>query len=78
MGNPLLNQANQQSSKQGNNILQEINRLKSLGPSQVIFDQMYQNNQDFRRFADTVRNMTPEQAFEHYGFDFSQVQDQKW
>ena len=78
MGNPLLNQANRQPQQQGNSLLQEINRLKSMGPSQVVYDKMYQSNPDFRRFADTVRNMTPEQAFQNYGLDFSQFQGQKW
>lgn len=78
MLNPLLNRANQQPKQQGNSLIQELTRLKSMGPSNVVFDKMYSENPDFRRFADTVRNMTPEQAFQQYGLDFGMFKDQKW
>ena len=43
-----------------------------------MFNQMYQNNPNFRQFANQVRDMTPEQAFKQYGLDFDQFKGLKW
>lgn len=75
MANPLFqNQAN----NSGNPISNMINSLKAQGPSEAVFNAMYNNNPNFRQFADTVRNKTPEQAFREHGLDFNQFRNQKW
>lgn len=58
--------------------MDQLNQIKNQGPSNIIFNQMYNNNPNFRRFADSVRNKTPEQAFSEYGLDFNQFRNQKW
>ena len=55
-----------------------LEQLKAQGSSNVIFNQLYQNNPNFRQFADEVRNMTPEQAFSRYGLDFNKFRNQRW
>lgn len=75
MGNMLFQNSQKNS---GNSVLNMINSLKSQGPSNAVFNQMYQNNPNFRQFADQVRNMTPEQAFSQYGLDFNQYRNLKW
>ena len=75
MGNMLFQNSQKNS---GNSVLSMINSLKSQGPSNAVFNQMYQNNPNFRQFADQVRNMTPEQAFSQYGLDFNQYRNLKW
>ena len=74
MANILFNRANQQQTDP----LQILNQIKQQGPSNVIYNQLYQNNPDFRKFADSVRNKTPEQAFSERGLDFNQFRNQKW
>lgn len=76
MANMLFNR--QQQNQQPNNPLQTLQQIKAKGPSNVIFQQLYQNNPDFKKFADSVRNKTPEQAFSEYGLDFNQFRDQRW
>ena len=73
MANMLFNRQQQQGNPL--NILQQI---KSQGPSNVIFERMYQSNPSFRQFADSVRNKTPEQAFREHGLNFDQFRNQKW
>lgn len=72
----ILFQNNQKNN--GNSIFSMVNDLKAKGSSNAVFNQMYQNNPNFRQFADQVRNMTPEQAFSHYGLDFNQFRNLKW
>ena len=36
----------------------------------MMFARMYQSNPQFRQLADSVRNMTPEQAFGERGLDY--------
>lgn len=74
MANILFNRAN----KQQLNPMQMLDSIKRQGPSNIIFEKMYQNNPDFRKFADSVRNKTPEQAFSEHGLDFDQFRNQKW
>ena len=74
MANPLF----QQNNQQGNNPLEILNQMKSMGSSSSIFNQMYQNNPQFRQFADSMKGKTPEQAFSEYGLDFNQFKHMKW
>ena len=41
----------------------------------MLFNRLYQGNPQFRAFADSVRGMTPEQAFQQQGLDYSQYQN---
>jgi len=75
MGN-ILFQQNQPKSK--NSVLNQLAQIKQSGPSNLLFQQMYNNNLDFKRFADSVQGMTPEQAFKQYGLDFNQFRNQRW
>lgn len=47
--------------------------LKNKSPEQIqlIFNQMYKNNPEFRDFANSMKGKTPEQAFKEHGFDFN-------
>lgn len=76
MANMLFNR--QQQNQRPMAPLQAFQQIRSQGPSNTIFNQMYQNNPNFRHFADQVRNMTPEQAFNKYGLDFNQFRNLKW
>lgn len=59
----------------GNSILQAVNALKSAsqGNPQALYAHLYQTNPQFRTFADSVKDKTPEQAFQENGLDYSQV-----
>ena len=61
-----------------NSILSNLQQIRSQGPSNVIFNQMYQSNPQFRQFADSMQNKTPEQAFSENGLDFNQFKSYKW
>lgn len=75
MANPLF----QNQKKISNNpLFSMINSLRSQGPSEAVFNSMYQSNPNFRQFADQVRNKTPEQAFSQYGLDFNQFRNFRW
>jgi len=74
MGNPLF----QQNKNAGNNPLGILGQLKSMGPSDAVFNRMYNSNPNFRQFADSVRGMSPEEAFRQNGLDFSQFRNMKW
>lgn len=81
MGNPLLNRQQPQiptQPQQASSLRQQIQQLRQQGPSNVLFNQMYNSNPQFREFADKVRNMTPEEAFRQNGLDFNQFRDLKW
>ena len=56
--------------KGGNQILDAVNQVRALGDPQRAFDQMYNQNPQFRQFADSMRGKTPEQAFRENGLDF--------
>ena len=38
---------------------------------QMIFNNLYNSNPNFRQLADSVMNKTPEQAFQEYGLDYN-------
>ena len=42
---------------------------------QMIFNNLYNNNPDFRQLADSVMSKTPEQAFQEYGLDYNQFRN---
>lgn len=44
----------------------------------TLFNRMYRDNPEFRKFADSVRNKTPEEAFRQYGLDFDRFRHMKW
>ena len=75
MGNILFQNNPQQ---QNNSLLNRIQQLKSQGPSNILFNQMYQNNPQFRQFADSMNGKTPEQAFRENGLDFNQFRNMRW
>ncbi len=62
----------------GNSLLDQLNQIRQAGPSNMIFNQMYQNNPQFRQFADSMRGKTPDQAFRENGLDFNQFKNYKW
>lgn len=75
MGNILF----QNNPKQPNNSpLDQLHQIRQQGPSNVLFNQMYQNNPQFRQFADSMRGKTPDQAFRENGLDFNQFKNYKW
>lgn len=77
MGNSILRK--QLSQKNGrNSISNMIGQLKSVGPSNAVFNQMYNNNPQFRNFANSVRGKTPEEAFRQNGLDFDDFRSFKW
>ena len=41
----------------------------------IIFNKLYQSNQQFKSFADSMQGKTPEQAFQECGLDYSQFQN---
>lgn len=67
MSNPLFSNQSQ-SGNQG--IFDLIQQLKGSN-SQGVFNQMYQNNPQFRDFANAVKGKTPEEAFQQYSLDFN-------
>lgn len=75
MGNILF----QNNPKPNNNAaLNVYGQLKQAGPSQVLFNQMYMNNPAFKRFADNLRDVSPEQAFSQFGQNFNDFKNLKW
>lgn len=58
-----------------NSILSAVNTVKGLAGRnpQVLFNQMYSSNPQFKQFADSMQGKTPEQAFREYGIDYNQV-----
>lgn len=74
MANSLLGRNNQSNG----NLVSQFNRIKSMGPSGTLFNSMYNNNGEFRKFADSMRGKTPQQAFSEYGLDFSKFKNMRW
>lgn len=68
----------QQANSNNVSFMNMMNSLKQSGSSDAIFKQMYNTNPRFRAFADSVRDMTPEQAFKQNGLDFSQFKGFRW
>ena len=62
----------------GNPILDQLSQIRKAGPSNVIFNQMYQSNPQFKQFADSMQGKTPDQAFRENGLDFNQFKKYKW
>ena len=64
-------------SSQNNAIIDAIGNLKSVmqGNPQALFDNMMQNNPQFRAFAESMKGKTPEQAFQEHGLDFNQFKE---
>lgn len=60
-------------NRKGNSILDAVNQLKSMGNPNAMYSQMYQNDSQFRQFADSMRGKTPEQAFQENGLDFAAI-----
>ena len=77
MGN-ILFQNNPRPNSQANSISSLLGMLKSMGNSNSVFNQMYNNNPKFRQFADSMKGKTPEQAFSEHGLNFNQFKNFKW
>lgn len=68
MPNPIF----QNQPRPGNaGIFGLISQLRNGNP-QMMFDQMYYTNPEFRNFADSMRGKSPEQAFRENGLDYNQ------
>ena len=76
MANMLFNR--QQNKPSNSSPFEQIKQIQKQGPSNVLFNNMYNNNPQFKQFADSVRNMSPEQAFQQYGLDFNQFKEFRW
>lgn len=74
MGNILF----QNNPKNNNTPLVQLQQIRQQGPSNVLFNQMYQSNPQFKQFADSMRGKTPEQAFQENGLDFNRFKNLKW
>ena len=73
MANMLFNRNNQ-----NNTPLVQLQQLRQQGPSNVLFNKMYNNNPQFKQFADSMQGKTPEQAFSENGLDFNRFKNLKW
>lgn len=73
MANMLFNRNNQ-----NNTPLVQLQQLRQQGPSNVLFDKMYNSNPQFKQFADSMQGKTPEQAFSENGLDFNRFKNLKW
>lgn len=62
-----INQPMVQSMPQQNS---QMNPMQTM-----IFNALYNNNPKFRQFADSMRNKTPEQAFQENGLDYNQYRN---
>lgn len=64
-----------QGANPSNNLINAINSLKSAaqGNPQALFNDMMQNNPQFRAFAQSMQGKTPEEAFREHGLDFNQI-----
>ena len=45
------------------------------GIQQMIFNNLYNNNPQFRAFADSMRGKDPQQEFQSRGLDYNQYKD---
>lgn len=73
MANMLFNRNNQ-----NNTPLAQLQQLRQQGPSNVLFNKMYNSNPQFKQFADSMQGKTPEQAFSENGLDFNRFKNLKW
>ena len=60
-GMPITNQPTQQN---------QMNPME-----RMIFEKLYQSNPQFREFANSVKNMSPEQSFRDRGLDYNQYKN---
>lgn len=74
MGNILF----QNNRPKNNWPLGQLAQIRRQGPSNVLFNQMYQSNPQFKQFADSMQGKTPQQAFQEHGLDFNQFKNLKW
>lgn len=75
MGNILFKDSPQ---PQGNQVLNTLNQVRQSGPSNIIFNKLYNSNPQFKQFADGVKGKTPDQAFREHGLDFGQFANYRW
>ena len=55
---------------------QQPQQGSQMNPMQtMIFNMLYNKNPQFRQFADSMRNKTPEQAFQENGLDYNQYRN---
>ena len=73
MGNILF-----QGKQKPTTLLDQLNQIKSQGPSSALYDRMYSTNPQFRAFADSMKGKTPEQAFSEHGLDFNRFRGLRW
>ena len=78
MGNILFQNQKPSDPNKGNQVLNMMKGIRSMGPSEAIFKSMYSNNPEFRAFADSVRDIGPEAAFRQNGLDFEQFRNYRW
>lgn len=79
MANILSKMFQQRQQPQPNpNPMDQLNQIRKAGPSNILFNQMYQNNPQFKQFADSMKGKTPEQAFNEHGLNFDQFKNYKW
>lgn len=59
----------------GNNLINRIQNIKGVmgNNPQALFQNMMQNNPQFQQFAQSVKGMTPEEAFQRYGLNYDEV-----
>lgn len=58
-----------------NNLLNQIKNIKSAmqGNPQALFNNMMNNNPQFKQFAQSMQGKTPEEAFKQFGLDFNEI-----
>jgi len=78
MGNILFQNQKQSQAVQGNHLLSAVQSLKKMGPSNLVYNQLYNSNPQFKQFADQVGNVSPEEAFRRYGLDYNNFKGYKW
>lgn len=65
-------------NNQNNAPLVQLQQLRKQGPSNILFNKLYNSNPQFKQFADSMRGKTPEQAFRENGLDFNRFNNLKW
>ena len=61
-----------------NNTPANIAQMQAMGPSNMVFSNMYRTNPAFRKFADSMQGKTPEQAFRENGLNFNDYKKYRW
>lgn len=80
MGNILYQRSLRTQRPKRNNLsfIDALSNIRSMGPSKTMFQEMYQNNPEFKQFADSVKDLTPEEAFSRNGLNFNNFRNLKW